>query len=63
MRIAVVHRDLHAVARGGVCTLYLALADALAAAGHRVALIGQDTPHPVPGRPGIDVHTLPAPRT
>jgi len=59
MLIALVHRDLHAIARGGVCTLYLDLADALVRAGHRVALITQDTPHPIHAAPGLDVHTLP----
>ncbi|MBT8226707.1 MAG: glycosyltransferase family 4 protein [Dactylosporangium sp.] len=59
MLIALVHRDLHAVARGGVCTLYLDLADALVRAGHRVVLITQDTPHPVRPAPGVDVYTLP----
>lgn len=58
MRVALVHRDLHAVARGGICTLYLALAAELVRAGHRVSLITQDTPHPVT-QPGVDVHTLP----
>jgi D-inositol-3-phosphate glycosyltransferase len=47
MRVALVHRDLHRVTRGGICTLYLALADELVRLGHEVVLITQDTPHPV----------------
>jgi glycosyltransferase involved in cell wall biosynthesis len=58
MHVALVHRDLHAVTRGGICTLYLALADELVRAGHRVSLVTQQTPHPV-RRHGIDLHTLP----
>lgn len=46
--IAVVHRDLHAPTRGGLCTLYRALANELAERGHHVTLITQHTPHPVP---------------
>lgn len=58
MRVVLVHRDLHAVTRGGICTLYLALAAELAAAGHHVILVTQETPHPVSVR-GVEVHTLP----
>ena len=47
MRVALVHRDLHQVTRGGICTLYLALADELVRCGHEVVLVTQDTPHPV----------------
>lgn len=57
MRVALIHRDLHAVTRGGICTLYLALAAELAAAGHHVTLVTQETPHPVSAE-GVEVHTL-----
>ncbi len=57
MHVALVHRDLHQVARGGICTLYLALATELVQLGHRVSLVTQHTPHPV-DLPGVDVHTL-----
>ncbi|MFI6603801.1 glycosyltransferase family 4 protein [Nonomuraea sp. NPDC050536] len=59
MRIAIVHRDLHAVTRGGICTVYRQLADRLADAGHHLTLITQETPHPLPSRPGVDLVTLP----
>lgn len=49
MRIALVHRDLHGVTRGGICTLYRALGDALAASGHEVFLVTQDSPTPIKG--------------
>lgn len=58
MRVALVHRDLHQITRGGICTLYLALADELARCGHEVVLVTQDTPHPVV-RERIEVVTLP----
>lgn len=58
MRVALVHRDLHQVARGGICTLYLALAEELVRAGHEVVLVTQETPHPVV-RTGVTVVTLP----
>lgn len=58
MRAALVHRDLHQITRGGICTLYLALADELVRAGHEVVLVTQDTPHPV-AQDGITVVTLP----
>ncbi|MFF0489769.1 glycosyltransferase family 4 protein [Nocardia sp. NPDC004068] len=47
MDIALVHRDLHQRTRGGICTLYRALAPRLTARGHRLTLITQATPHPV----------------
>lgn len=52
MRVTLIHRDLHQITRGGICTLYLALADELIRCGHEVVLVTQDTPHPVvrPGR-------------
>jgi type II secretory pathway predicted ATPase ExeA len=46
MRIVIVHRDIHQVTRGGICTLYRALAPRLAACGHNVTVITQATPHP-----------------
>lgn len=58
MRIALVHRDLHAVTRGGICTLYRALAVRMRDIGHEVVLITQETPHPLT-EPGIRVVILP----
>lgn len=58
MRIALVHRDLHAITRGGICTLYRALAPRLRDAGHEIILITQHTPHPLELQ-GIRVLTLP----
>lgn len=58
MRIALVHRDLHATTRGGIGTLYRALAPRLHAAGHEVTLITQHTPDPLSLK-GIQVFTLP----
>lgn len=58
MRICLLHRDLHARTRGGICTLYRALAPRLAATGHHVTLLTQTTPHP-PTLPGVQVHTVP----
>jgi D-inositol-3-phosphate glycosyltransferase len=58
MRVALVHRDLHATTRGGIGTLYRALAPRLRAAGHEVALITQHTPDPL-ALEGIRVFTLP----
>ncbi|MFC0862424.1 glycosyltransferase family 4 protein [Sphaerimonospora cavernae] len=59
MRIAIAHRDLHAVTRGGICTVYRELAGRFADAGHYVTLITQVTEHPLPPRPGFEVITLP----
>lgn len=58
MRIALAHRDLHAVTRGGIGTLYRALAPRLRAAGCEVTLITQHSPRPL-ALPGIRVITLP----
>jgi len=58
VRIALVHRDLHATTRGGIGTLYRALAPRLHAAGHEITLITQHTPDPLT-LPGIQVLTLP----
>jgi glycosyltransferase involved in cell wall biosynthesis len=58
MRVALVHRDLHATTRGGIGTLYRALAPRLRDAGHEVALITQRAPHPLALK-GIRVFTLP----
>ncbi|MGH3831314.1 MAG: glycosyltransferase family 4 protein [Pseudonocardiaceae bacterium] len=60
MRIALVHRDLHALTRGGICTLYRALAPRLRDTGHDVALITQHTPHPLVLH---DIPVLTLPRT
>lgn len=58
MRVALVHRDLHAITRGGIGTLYRALAPRLRDVGHEVTLITQHTPHPL-ALEGIRVLTLP----
>ena len=58
MRVALAHRDLHAVTRGGIGTLYRELAPRLRAAGHEVTLITQDSPRPLE-LAGIRVITLP----
>jgi glycosyltransferase involved in cell wall biosynthesis len=58
MRIALVHRDLHAVTRGGIGTLYRALAPRLRAAGCEVTLITQHSPRPLELQ-GTRVITLP----
>ncbi len=58
MRIALVHRDLHAVTRGGIGTLYRALAPRLRAAGCEVTLITQHTHSPLELE-GIRVISLP----
>ncbi|MEV0395386.1 glycosyltransferase family 4 protein [Polymorphospora rubra] len=53
-----VHRDLHQLTRGGICTLYRSLAAQMAARGHAVTLITQATPHPITLN-GVEVATLP----
>ena len=58
MRIALVHRDLHAVTRGGIGTVYRALAPRLRTEGHDIVLITQDSPNPLE-LDGIRVITLP----
>jgi len=45
MHVCLVHRDLHQLTRGGICTVYKALAARLAERGHRVTLLTQTTPH------------------
>src|ERR1017187_5848368 len=47
MRVCLVHRDIHQITRGGICTLYRALAKRLDGRGHEVTVITQDTPDPV----------------
>jgi hypothetical protein len=47
MHIALVHRDLHEVTQGGVCTVYRTLAQQLLDSGHSVTLITQETQSPV----------------
>ncbi|MFX0573083.1 glycosyltransferase family 4 protein [Nocardia nepalensis] len=54
-----VHRDLHQITRGGICTVYRSLATQMAARGHRVTMITQQTPHPVSADPGVGIETLP----
>ena len=58
MHIALVHRDLHQVTRGGVCTVYRALARQLLDRGHRVTMITQETESPV-RLPGAVIKLLP----
>lgn len=59
MHIAMVHRDLHQLTRGGICTVYRSLATQMAARGHKVTMITQTTPHPMTADPGIAVEVLP----
>lgn len=58
MHICLVHRDLHAITRGGICTVYRSLAPRLRAAGHDVTLLTQHTTLPVT-IDGVKVMTLP----
>lgn len=58
MHIALVHRDLHAVTRGGIGTIYRALAPRLHQAGHRVTLVTQNASDLL-RLPGIDTVALP----
>jgi D-inositol-3-phosphate glycosyltransferase len=60
MHICIVHRDIHQVTRGGICTLYRALAACLAARGHQVTVITQATPHPIRA---LDAELVTLPRT
>ncbi|WP_280140877.1 glycosyltransferase family 4 protein [Nocardia vulneris] len=53
-----VHRDLHQRTRGGICTLYRALASSMATRGHRITLITQEAPDPVVVE-GVRVVTMP----
>lgn len=46
-RVALVHRDLHQLTRGGICTVYKSVARQLAARGAAVTLITQHSPHPL----------------
>lgn len=63
MHIALVHRDLHQVTRGGICTVYRNLADRLADRGHTITLITQDSPTPLPTHPRHGIRVLSLPRT
>lgn len=58
MRICLVHRDMHRITRGGICAIYRALAQRLAAAGHNVTMLTQTSPHPL-RMPGVTVVELP----
>ncbi|MGH8877705.1 MAG: glycosyltransferase family 4 protein [Stackebrandtia sp.] len=58
MHICLVHRDIHRITRGGICTVYRALARRLAAAGHHVTVLTQTTPHPL-REWGVEVVELP----
>ncbi|WP_431728487.1 glycosyltransferase family 4 protein [Verrucosispora sp. TAA-831] len=60
IHVALVHRDLHEVSRGGICTLYRSLARHLANLGASVTMITQESPHPLQGR---DVTVVSLPRT
>lgn len=58
IRVALVHRDLHQVTRGGICTVYRSLAAHLTDQGASVTLVTQESPHPV-RMPGVTVVSLP----
>lgn len=58
MRICLTHRDLHAITRGGIGTLYRELATRLRQHGHAVTLLTQQSPNPL-RLPGVTVLTLP----
>ncbi len=58
MHVAMIHRDLHGITRGGICTVYRSLAAQMVRRGLRVSLITQDTRHPI-GAAGMAVHCLP----
>lgn len=58
MRIALVHRDLHTPARGGINTVYHELATRLRDAGHELTLITQQSPTPIE-LAGVEVLALP----
>ncbi|MGH3923116.1 MAG: glycosyltransferase family 4 protein, partial [Pseudonocardiaceae bacterium] len=58
MRICLVHRDLHAVTRGGIGTVYRELDRRLRHAGHDVTLLTQQSQSPL-NQSGADVLTLP----
>lgn len=58
MHVALVHRDMHQVTRGGICTLYRSLAAQMTTRGVQVSVITQDTVHPIQ-LDGVTVHTLP----
>lgn len=58
IRVALVHRDLHQVTRGGICTVYRSLAAHLTEQGASVTLVTQESPHPV-RMPGVTVVSLP----
>ncbi|WP_435204912.1 hypothetical protein [Micromonospora sp. bgisy143] len=60
IHVALVHRDLHEVSRGGICTLYRALARQLANLGASVTMITQESPHPLQAQ---DVTVVSLPRT
>lgn len=58
MRICLAHRDLHAVTRGGIGTLFRELAARLRHNGHAVTLLTQQCANPL-RLPGVTVLTLP----
>lgn len=58
LRVCLVHRDLHAITRGGIATIYVELAIRLRRAGYHVILLTQESPHPL-SLPGITTVTLP----
>lgn len=61
------HKDLHHITRGGICTLYRALAAELAHRGHHVTVVIQASSHPVIERPrtpaGGSMHVVTLPCT
>lgn len=58
MHVAMIHRDLHGVTRGGICTVYRCLAAQMVKRGLTVSLVTQDTAYPV-RLDGTTVHYLP----
>lgn len=58
MRIALVHRDLHASTRGGIGTVYRTLAERYVSAGHQVIFITQNALQPLQ-LPGTTTIVLP----
>ncbi|WP_117198603.1 glycosyltransferase family 4 protein [Nocardiopsis sp. TNDT3] len=61
MKIAIVHRDLHQLTRGGICTVYRNVAAQLVKQGHQIVFVTQQTPTPL--TPMKDVSVVVLPRT
>ncbi len=58
MHIAIVHRDLHQLTRGGICTVYRSLAAQMASRRHAVTMVTQATHRPVV-IDGVNIAALP----